>query len=351
MVKIDLEKFICSLIEHYPSMPLRYKESLKDQGLEYRDGQIVEISGNDGGISSNKAKAQDSKFKVGDWITDGQHTYQISSISNNTVVFSDDNGFEGVDVVKRDYHLWTIQDAKDGDVLVASDSSIFLFAGVDDCSCKYYVALTTCNDVKINKEVEGYWETSRAVHPATQEQCDLLVQKIKESGYEWDAVEKVLKKSDIDNTKDTTTDAIEELTVEKATSLSDGTIIITPEGYTYLLTGNLLYPDNPDVPFSVIRWHKFDYTGCRVANEKETQNYFAKLSANGYVWDSENGEMRKTGINNVNDTIEYEEPNETLTALELKVKDLLGYRQPFSIQDVKEETKILVSLIQKQIIV
>ena len=95
------------------------------------------------------------------------------------------------------FKLWTIQDANDGDVLVASDGSIFLFAGVVDCACKYYVALTICNDVKINKEVDGgYWETSRAVHPATKEQRDILFAKMKEAGYEWDNKKKELKKVD-----------------------------------------------------------------------------------------------------------------------------------------------------------
>ena len=93
------------------------------------------------------------------------------------------------------FRPWTIEYAKDGDVLAASDGSIFLFAGVVDCACKYYVALTNDNYVKFNKEVGGgYWETSRAVRPATKEQCDLLFQKMKEAGYEWDTEKKELKK-------------------------------------------------------------------------------------------------------------------------------------------------------------
>ena len=90
--------------------------------------------------------------------------------------------------------LWTIEDAKDGDVLVASDSSILLFKCVVDAACKHYIALTTDNAVKFNEGLEHYWETSSAVHPATKEQRDLLFQKMKEAGYDWDAEKKELKK-------------------------------------------------------------------------------------------------------------------------------------------------------------
>lgn len=49
MAKIDLDKWICSWIEACPDfkergkIPSMYKQVLKDQGLEYKDGQIVEI--------------------------------------------------------------------------------------------------------------------------------------------------------------------------------------------------------------------------------------------------------------------------------------------------------------------
>lgn len=139
-------------------------------------------------------------FKVGDWITNREgECYKIKSIYNvgGRYYFAADKDGEDCricfGITNEYFHLWTIQDAKDGDVLVASDGSIFLFAGVVDCACKYYVALTTDNYVKINREVKGgYWETSRAVYPATKEQRDLLFHKMKEAGYEWDNEKKCL---------------------------------------------------------------------------------------------------------------------------------------------------------------
>ena len=149
-------------------------------------------------VKTNKQELE-PKFHPGDWVIDNfGNTYQIETA---TEIISEH--IFGYTIVGGGYfndnsnvRLWSINDAKDGDVLVASDGSIFLFAGVDDCACKYYVALTTdnyvkINYVKINKEVDsGYWETSRAVYPATKEQRDLLFSKMKEVGYAWDAEKK-----------------------------------------------------------------------------------------------------------------------------------------------------------------
>ena len=143
------------------------------------------------------------KFKVGDWIvhdmSDGgsvirriigmtDEHYILDGEGFNTFYFND---------IENDYHLWTIDDVKDGDVLVASDGSIFIFKSVVDSACKYYVALTVYNDIKINTNVEGgYWEMSKAVRPATKEQRDLLFKAIKEAGYEWDPDKKKLEITD-----------------------------------------------------------------------------------------------------------------------------------------------------------
>ena len=140
------------------------------------------------------------KFHEGDWIVQGYNILKIKCVGNTHYCFETVGGYVDdmlISEIDSQFHLWTIQDAKDGDVLLASDGSIFIFAGVDDCACKYYVALTADNYVKINKETKGgYWETSRAVHPATKEQRDTLFAKMHEAEYDWDAEKKKLKKID-----------------------------------------------------------------------------------------------------------------------------------------------------------
>lgn len=130
------------------------------------------------------------KFKVGDWIVYRDAVWKVCNIAlqNDYELLKINNEVSTrlIKEVDENAHLWTIEDAKDGDVLVASDGSIFIFAGVVDYTCNYYAALTHYNDVSINKEVElGSWELSNHVHPATKEQCDLLFAKMREKGYKW----------------------------------------------------------------------------------------------------------------------------------------------------------------------
>lgn len=127
------------------------------------------------------------KFHEGDWVIGVATEFKPRQIVEllTSGYKTSNGGWIGLSF-ECGMHLWTIEDAKDGDILVASDGSIFIFAGVIDCACKYYATLAVDNDVIINKEVEGgFWETSRAVHPATKEQCDLLFVKMREKGYKW----------------------------------------------------------------------------------------------------------------------------------------------------------------------
>ena len=166
---------------------------------------IIEQLKQDFGLQTKQGEQKptdkiEPKFKVGDWFVNNKRkdVFLIKSITNGYCTLEDIKGniiSPCLPPCESDSHIWTIRDAKDGDVLVASDGSIFLFAGVVDCACKYYVALTTDNHVEINKEAKGgYWETSRAVHPATKEQRVLLFEKIKQEGYEWGQKEKKLIK-------------------------------------------------------------------------------------------------------------------------------------------------------------
>lgn len=147
------------------------------------------------------------KFKVGDWITI-DNPCQIISIDGTYIVqYCDDE--ETREISKKfcefQFHIWTIQDARDGDVLVASDGSIFIFKEVVDCGCKHYIALTKDNEtINVNDNLEHYWEAARGVKPATKKQRDLLFQKMKEAGYEWDAEKKETRKIEqkpVDNLK------------------------------------------------------------------------------------------------------------------------------------------------------
>lgn len=137
------------------------------------------------------------KFKVGDWIVRGEgFVYEPSLITEIRDYYVCEllNGERvtyTLNDVHKNFHLWTIADAKDGDVLVYQ-GEIFLFNLVDNNSVLY----RCCFDGEL--VVHSFYAFSNEdllhVHPATKEQRDLLFAKMKEAGYEWDADKKELRK-------------------------------------------------------------------------------------------------------------------------------------------------------------
>jgi len=140
------------------------------------------------------------KFKVGDWITDGNITIQIEAIKNDCYLYCGDCTLYSTKTADKVYHLWTIQDAKAGDVLICGvDKRPFIFKGLlDTIHPNYPVAYCGINlERDFHISLRNHWWTNDDIQPATKEQCDLLFQKMKETGYEWDAEHKQLKNTPI----------------------------------------------------------------------------------------------------------------------------------------------------------
>ena len=76
------------------------------------------------GLVEEETKSE-PKFHIGDWVTDGISKCQIHFIDNNQYWYSKFCILGNIESVDKRYHLYTIQDAKDGDVL-AEDSCIFI---------------------------------------------------------------------------------------------------------------------------------------------------------------------------------------------------------------------------------
>ena len=136
------------------------------------------------------------KFKVGDWIVFNGLTLYINEVVKGyyrTIsIGGTPNSYDwDIDNAAR---LWTIEEAKDGDVLVASDDSVFVFARVDGYGCIHYIALANDGVLKINPQLTYAWESVRGVKPATKEQRDKLGKAMLKAGYNWDAEKKELIK-------------------------------------------------------------------------------------------------------------------------------------------------------------
>ena len=147
---------------------------------------------NPSNTGKNEQKSTDKiapRFKVGDWVVRGDTIAQILDIQEQHYVGLDINGKDFVSsrFLNGDkIHLWTIQDAKDGDVLV-NGSNIFIFHFINNRRLMGYCHVNMddghfYNDIGRN---ECFCTIDAPVTPSIKEQRDLLFQKIKETGYKW----------------------------------------------------------------------------------------------------------------------------------------------------------------------
>lgn len=138
------------------------------------------------------------KFKVGDWVIckNGSHrVFQVIERSWPNAKYLDEKGAGGllnVATLDKQYRPWTIKDAKAGDLL-ADDYGIYIFDRFDEYDEKCFHCMGAYQRSQKVYENE-HLLCSIVVHPATKEQRDLLFQKMKEVGYEWDADKKESKK-------------------------------------------------------------------------------------------------------------------------------------------------------------
>lgn len=145
------------------------------------------------------------KFHKGDWIAhdvDANYVYHVESVG---VCYHLRKGGALVlmpFIEEKYYHLWTIQDAKDGDVLANSNISVFIYAEVLYNKPYAYCGVDKFGVFKDNCRKNDWSNSVDDIHPATKEQRDLLFQKMHEAGYEWDANKKELKKIEQEPTED-----------------------------------------------------------------------------------------------------------------------------------------------------
>jgi hypothetical protein len=141
------------------------------------------------------------KFNVGDWITNGEYTWKVTDIKPLDYILQSQNGDvvdDTISYVDEEFHLWTIQDAKDGDILATKKGNPFIYDKnrYNNGLAYYYAGLDVNKELTLKSphHMLTHFGELNSVSPATKEQRDLLFQKMKESGYEWDAEKKELNK-------------------------------------------------------------------------------------------------------------------------------------------------------------
>jgi hypothetical protein len=144
----------------------------------------------------DNANKVEPKFKVGDWITNGVYTCKIVEVIDNSYKYTFPEGasyFGVIDDIDKEYRLWTIDDAKTGDVLAFDNSQIILVKESYNSTWGWRLSCW-CHLLDGEFEVIEYHIKTEGLHPATNKQRDLLFQKMKEAGYKWNAEKLELKK-------------------------------------------------------------------------------------------------------------------------------------------------------------
>lgn len=136
------------------------------------------------------------KFKVGDWVVSS-----YGKVNQVIAVDLDGDGFTLDDYTyfsgswKDNYHLWTIQDAKGGDVLVSKFKQPFIYNGnYDEHNVGAYCGIVCDGSRFIETYNVCQWTDNKKIKPATKEQCDALMKAIDDAGFTFDFEKKELKK-------------------------------------------------------------------------------------------------------------------------------------------------------------
>ena len=192
--KINIDKLVCNLFEsgafEEGSKERAYiNNALKSQGLKYDGGEI---------ISENK-----HMFNQGDWITNGGVNLQISNfLKYNAFPCYIVDSIDGTvpyqqNYIEKNFRLWSIMDAKDGDFLTATLSGkkfIFIFKSVWE---KPYIVGKHISVYayysEMNEELVGGTnnfasiDSSYVYSPSTRSEKNLFFEKLEKNGLKWNS--------------------------------------------------------------------------------------------------------------------------------------------------------------------
>jgi hypothetical protein len=157
-----------------------------------------ELPNNDCDDEQNLADKVEPKFHEGQWIIHKERKNFMKITKTLPFEYKAVDAFGskqtvGNESAEKYYRPWTIQDAKDGDVL-SDGTTIFIFKDLlSDGSVMSY-----CDYDTDSGESDAFCPLSvnlmcSKITPSTKEQRDLFFKKMNEASYEWNADKKELK--------------------------------------------------------------------------------------------------------------------------------------------------------------
>lgn len=199
----EIRNYFINAVKEQPNIHQEWKEKcltwLEKQG-EQNDSDVEDYNSIDPHFGKSIDKIEPNfNFKAGQWIVaTGKRVYLITKIEGFNVTLVDTDGNEYVFDTSslEDGHLWTIADAKEGDVLSYVTDEGDLWIMIYWSLYEPYEGHVHYHALLVNNNFSDKGTCCISIDnlkPATKEQRDLLFSKMKESGYEWDAERKELK--------------------------------------------------------------------------------------------------------------------------------------------------------------
>ena len=188
---VTLEEALAWLEKQGKHAKFLSKIQVGDKVTRNKDGVLVNLS-----QLNRVAKPTDKvepKFHEGEWITNGDYTWQIVSVTDLDYILQSQDGNtvdDTISHVDEQFHSFTIEDAKDGNVL-HSPSHRIIWIYKDN---EHYYGCVNMNYVTENTSANGQIVIPNDTCPATKDEQTILFAMLKEAGYEWDADKKELKK-------------------------------------------------------------------------------------------------------------------------------------------------------------
>ena len=147
-----------------------------------RFNELVAWLEKQGKNSTHKTKL---RFKIDDFIISDYCIGKVVAHTNDAYLL--DTGIGIPFSYENDFHIWTIQDAKRGDVLASKNTSnILIFKNLETNT-------TFSSYYNIERRQESAWSNECFV-PASKEQRNKLIRAMEEAGYTFDFEKKELNK-------------------------------------------------------------------------------------------------------------------------------------------------------------
>ena len=173
------------------------KKEAFEQGKSALEAIKEEKVDNANKVDKNANKSVDNykpKFNIGDYIVNDYCKGTVIQITNDAYLLDTEQGIPFS--AEHNAHLWTLNDAHDGDILSTYDGKPFIFKGFLDKNKPFcpvaYCGINYLDYLVISNGNE--WWTDKKVRPSTKKECEILLEKIKNEGCEFNFETKQLLK-------------------------------------------------------------------------------------------------------------------------------------------------------------